>query len=192
MQYVLIVQGTMGTGHEGPEFEVMGAHTGDPRVFKACEKGWAVRLNRPAGTRLHRPVTTQTAHSPKSMGPCYREAPSDLHCKRLLWLQRDHLVGMSEVKDVCQIEPFQFFFFLPQLVENTLLCNPVHMYTHTYTQTDRHGDRQRETMRQDTSLGWNWHFCDLGPVPPTALSLFSHPENRDNDDTYCIDVVGDK
>lgn len=39
MQYVLIVPGTMGTGHEGPEFEVMGAHTGDPRGFKACEKG---------------------------------------------------------------------------------------------------------------------------------------------------------
>lgn len=29
----------MGTGHEGPEFEVMGAHTGDPWGFKACEKG---------------------------------------------------------------------------------------------------------------------------------------------------------
>lgn len=135
----------MGTGHEGPESEVMGAHMGDPRGFKACEKGWAVRLDRPAGTRLHRPVTTQTAHSPKSIGLCYREAPSNLHCKRLLWLQRGDLVGIRVKLKMSVKQNLSNFFFLPQLAENTLLCNSVCTYTHTRThrQTDTETDRVR-------------------------------------------------
>lgn len=134
----------MGTGHEGPESEVMGAHTGDPRGFKACEKGWAVRLDRPAGTRLHRPVTTQTAHTPKGMGPCYREALSNLHGKRLLWLQQGDLVGIRvKLKMSVKQNLSNFFFFLPQLAKNTLLCNPVCTHTHMYTQIDTEAEKER-------------------------------------------------
>lgn len=94
------------------ESEVMGAHAEDPRGLQAWETGRAVRLKRPAGVRLHRCVTTQTAHCPKSMGPCYRgEASSNLQCERLLWLQLGDLEGVRVRLHMSVKQNLSDFFF---------------------------------------------------------------------------------